>query len=224
MYPGFSKVSIIFNFTDMVRNYKRKTDRNLINEESIKKAIKDVLNKSESISSASRKYGLKRQTLQSRLKKRDPLKGSSESEDENEIKFQSKYTSKQVFTKAQEEELVAYVKKSAFHHFGLTYSSFRKLAYEFAFKNNLPHPSNWNTLKEASEDWLFGFLKRNPSLALRKPENISVSRVKALNKAAVEIYFTNLRNLYAKYNFLPKDVYNLDESGITTVLDTPKVK
>lgn len=162
--------------------------------------------------------------MQSRLKKRDPLKGSSDSESEIEMKFQSKYTSKQVFTKVQEEELVAYVKKSAFHHFGMTYSSFRKLAYEFALKNNLPRPSSWNAPKEASEDWHFGFLKRNPSLSLRKPENISVSRVKALNKTAVGTYFSNLRDLYDKHHFLPKDVYNLDESGITTVLDTPKVR
>lgn len=137
----------------------------------MKKAVADVLMQNETISSAARKYMIKRQTLQSRLKKRDPLEKPSDSE--SAMKFQSKYTSKQVFTKVQEEELVSYVKKSAFHYFGLTYSSFRKLAYEYALKNNIPRPCNWDVSKDASEDWLYGFLKRNETLSLRKPENIS---------------------------------------------------
>lgn len=90
--------------------------------------------------------------------------------------------------------------------------------------NNLPCPSGWETNKAAGESWLYGFLKRNPSLTLRKPEKTSLARLKGFTKSAVEEFFKNLSQVYSKYSFEPKDIYNLDETGITTVMDTPKVK
>lgn len=52
---------------NMVWNNKRKINRNSINENFMKKTVADVLMQNETISSAARKYMIKRQTLQSRL-------------------------------------------------------------------------------------------------------------------------------------------------------------
>lgn len=53
----------------MVRNYKSKTDRPNIDEATMRQALRDVLSKSKSQREAARVYGIKRQTLQSRINK-----------------------------------------------------------------------------------------------------------------------------------------------------------
>ena len=171
----------------------------------MRKAILDVKTGRETITSASFKHGIKRTTLQSRIKNNDPLKNSSDSETE-ERTYQSKYTSHQVLNKDQEKELADYVKKCAFYQHGLTYHTFKKFVYEFVVLNKISHPTKWDDCKEASEDWLFGFLKRNNTLALRKPERISLARVKGLNKEAVNIFFENLKNCMRK-NHLNRKIF-----------------
>lgn len=203
----------------MVRNYKRKTQRDAIDESAMKKAVADVLRGVETATSAGRKYNIKRQTIESRIKKQDPL-GDHTTED---TIYQSKFTWKQVFTMKEEIELVDYIKKCSYYQYGLSYKGFQKLAYEYANANGKVFPEKWNVSKEAGEDWLYGFMKRNPSLTLRKPERTSLARLKGFSKKAVDEFYANLKKLYQTYSFQSNDIYNLDETGITTVVDSPKV-
>lgn len=207
----------------MVRNYKAKTQRGSFDENAINKALSDVFAGVETPTSASRKYNVKRQTIESRIKKRAPLQDLSSDQTFKDIIYQSKYTGKQVFTKSEEVELYEYIKKCAWYQFGLTYKAFRKLAYEYAKTNGKAFPEKWNVMKEAGEDWLYGFMKRNPTLTLRKPEKTSLARLRGFTKKAVDEFYENLKRLYQTHSFQPKDIYNLDETGITTVVDTPKV-
>ena len=67
------------------------------------------------------------------------------------------------------------------------------------------------------------FMKRHKSLSLRKPENTSINRSLGFNKASIEEFQINYQNLLHKFEFTPERIYNLDETGITTVLQAPKV-
>nr|CAI5835300.1 unnamed protein product [Callosobruchus analis] len=65
--------------------------------------------------------------------------------------------------------------------------------------------------------WPRGFLKRNPHISLRSPESTSLARAQAFNKPNIDAYFKALSNILDQYKFLPENIYNMDESGLTTV-------
>ncbi|KAF2881234.1 hypothetical protein ILUMI_24939 [Ignelater luminosus] len=71
--------------------------------------------------------------------------------------------------------------------------------------------------KSVGDDWLQGFLKRNPQVCLRKPEATSINRITAFNKKEVTLFFTNLDKVITKYKFKENRIYNTDETGISTV-------
>lgn len=188
------------------------------------------MKKLETISSAALKYNLKRTTLNARIKKLRERKSNCEisdsgnSDDDDIYKFQSKYSTSQIFTQQQEFELSEYLKKCSRLCYGLTHDQVRKFAAEFAFMNKILVPESWVTNKKAGYDWLYGFIKRNNSLSLRKPEKTNISRIKGFSKNVVEDFFTKLRELMKQYSFRDADIFNLDETGITTVLESPKVR
>ncbi|KAB0789965.1 hypothetical protein PPYR_15751, partial [Photinus pyralis] len=66
-------------------------------------------------------------------------------------------------------------------------------------------------------------MKRNPIVALRKPEATSVNRITAFNKKEVQRFFDNLEDVQRKYNFKPHRIFNTDETGITTVQAPRKI-
>ena len=64
--------------------------------------------------------------------------------------------------------------------FGLTTADFKKLAFDVAEKLNIEHPFNKDS-KKAGRDWLSGFLRRHPELAVRHPEPTSMNRAVGFN-------------------------------------------
>lgn len=79
--------------------------------------------------------------------------------------------------------------------------------------------------KSAGRDFLAGFFQRHPDLCIRKPETTSINRILGFNKVKVDRFFQNLENVMTKYqlNFLPTHIYNMDETGVTTVQDTENI-
>ncbi|XP_074042558.1 uncharacterized protein [Leptinotarsa decemlineata] len=69
----------------------------------------------------------------------------------------------------------------------------------------------------AGPDWFTSFLKRNAGLAIRTPEATRLSRATSFNKTNVDRCFSNLEIVLRRYNFSPMDIWNMDETGITTV-------
>ncbi|XP_039752852.1 uncharacterized protein LOC120628493 [Pararge aegeria] len=77
--------------------------------------------------------------------------------------------------------------------------------------------------KSAGRDFLTGFFQRHPDLSIRKPEATSINRILGFNKAEVDQFFENLEKVMSKYHFPPSQIYNMDETGVTTVQDTEKI-
>ncbi|CAH2098160.1 unnamed protein product [Euphydryas editha] len=124
-----------------------------------------------------------------------------------------------VFTKEQEMEMADQVKFLSNIFYGYTAIQIRKMAYEYAVHNQIKHNFN-NTLRMAGKDWLTGFMRPN-KLSFRKAEGLN--KAKAFNKHEVSIFFKLLEELMEKYKFLPRNIFNVDETGITSVQDPGKV-
>lgn len=78
-------------------------------------------------------------------------------------------------------------------------------------------PDSWKTKLLADEDWLGSFLKCHPSLSIRSPQATSLSRATSFNKNNISLFFANLTAVYQRLNLSPGDIWNVDETGLTTV-------
>lgn len=203
----------------MPRNYKRVTTKALPKEEDLRNAIAAVRSKQLTIRAAAEKFNLTKsvvgyycvkQTLQS-------FNASST----QSIKRTEHHS--QIFTRKQEEEMTSYLKTCCLLNHGLTPIETRRLAQQYAEANKINCPPSWNIRKQASKDWFTGFLKRNPTLSVRKPEATSQARAAGFNRPVVNQFYSNLLSLLMKYNFLPGDIWNCDETNVPTVLQPPDV-
>lgn len=232
-------------FSDMVRTYKRKTIRALVSEEVYRAAIREVLKSKKSVRATAAKYGLKRATLQRRVnnilrlsesnrtsttsnnRHNDSDSGNSSSGDDLTAGLhdiaRKIFNTQQVFTDAEEMALENYFRRCSKMNFGLTYVQARDLAFEFAQRKTLKIPKQWKNNKTAGVEWMRSFMLRHLTLTLRTPENTSIARSNAFNKTNVDLFFANYSSVIERYKFQQHRIYNLDETGITTVLHCPKV-
>lgn len=123
----------------------------------------------------------------------------------------------QIFSKEQEEELVAYVLKCSKILYGLHIRDLKKVVYLFAKEINVKYPSQWDTHQRAGEDWYLGFMKRHRNLSLRTPEQTSLNRATSFNRRSVEAFFGLFDEVLSKHHYSAMDIYNMDESGFSTV-------
>ncbi|CAH1974021.1 unnamed protein product [Acanthoscelides obtectus] len=105
--------------------------------------------------------------------------------------------------------------------YGISSVELRRLVFEYAEKNCIPHQFN-KSAKLAGQDWFNGFLKRNLRISIRKPEATSMSRITAFNKE-VDLFFYNHNCEMDKYEFTASRIYNFDETGISTVQKPGKI-
>ena len=127
-----------------------------------------------------------------------------------------------VFTKDQQDQLRVDIKEISDRSFGLNTTQCRMLAYDFAEQNNRPHNFNHDT-KMAGMDWLRTF-KDAHGIALRMPEATSISRTMGFNRVEVGKFFDILRGIREENNFNVQQIFNIDESGLSTVpTKLPKV-
>lgn len=211
----------------MVRTYKRKKNRPEIPSSVMRNAIKHVFNRTMSVRRAAFEFNIPKSTLHDRIakmKKKGQKEIASDSGNDSDSGEElSKYATRQVFTPREEVELEEYMKVSSKMFYGLTYRCARTLAFEYASKINKNYPQTWNEKKMAGVEWMRSFMKRHPRLSYRKPENTSIARATSFNKSNVDHFFKNYAEVQTKYNFTAHRIWNTDETGITTVLQAPKV-
>jgi hypothetical protein len=82
-------------------------------------------------------------------------------------------------------------------------------------------PTGWFDEQHASSDWLSPFLKRKNKLSIRTPQATSLGRATSSNKHNAEMFFANLGKVYDKYKFQCQDIYNVDETAVTTCKKRP---
>lgn len=195
--------------------YQRKTDRQSWSVEDMSRAIQDVLSGTMGYLKAANMYSVPHSTLQDRVKK-----ARTQNLDSVQASTKSLGRFKNVFSADQESEIVEHVLTMEQRLFGLTLNDLRSLAFKLAVTNNIPHRFNIEKEK-AGKGWLYAFLRRHPEISLRTPENTSLARAKGFNRTAVGNFFDLLEPLMEQYNFRPENIYNVDETGITTVPNKP---
>ena len=73
----------------------------------------------------------------------------------------------------------------------------------------------------AGKDWLLSFLRRHPQLSIRTPEPTSAARERCFNQTNVDKFFDILSSVQEGHFFPPHRLFNVDETGITTVQTKP---
>ncbi|XP_062566558.1 uncharacterized protein LOC134228881 [Saccostrea cucullata] len=69
------------------------------------------------------------------------------------------------------------------------------------FKNGVP-----------GDDWWRAFKYRHPEIVIRRPEQLSTTRSRMLNKAVVQKYFKDLHIIIKQNKLAPSDIWNADET------------
>ncbi|CAG9577524.1 unnamed protein product [Danaus chrysippus] len=133
------------------------------------------------------------------------------------------YPEKTVFTASEEKVLCDYLLNCAAANFGLRTKEARTFAYSLAVKYNKKIPSSWTEHEMAGEVWLRSFMKRHPVVSLRLPQPTSIARATSFNRTNVQLFFQNYTSVVDKYKLQAKDIWNVDESGITTVQKPDRV-
>ena len=100
----------------------------------------------------------------------------------------------------------------------------KALVYDLAKANRLKYPETWDKEQLAGKEWYLGFMRRHAEkLRLRQPEATSLARATAFNPYTVGAFFNLLEQSYEKLAVTGAQIFNLDETGVTTVHKVPKV-
>jgi hypothetical protein len=206
---------LFFQFFATMPKFKgRKTNRGVWDSESMRKAVDKVLSGELKIRTAADRYDIPKSTLHERIKKLQAQK---------EVCFEPKLGRYQpTFNSNYEDILVEHVRDLSNRLMSLSKKEFLQLAFQLATSLKIPHKFN-KMKKIAGKDFYYGFLKRHPDISLRTPESTSLMRGVGFNKPQVDRFFEGLSGLMNKYNFKPSQIYNCDETGITTVQKHSKV-
>ena len=120
-----------------------------------------------------------------------------------------------------EDELVKHVKDLDAMMFGITAKDLMSLAYEVAVAHGITKFSD--VKKSAGKKWYYSFMRRHTELSLRSPEPTSLARAAGFNREAVYHYYDLLDKLIDEHHFTPDKIYNVDETGHSTVQTPSKV-
>lgn len=208
----------------MVGTYKRQTEAPGIPPEVMKQAVQEVVDKGQPLRQISKDFGVSRTTLRRYVNEaKEKGLGAMNCFAKTVSPDCFAKAHRFVFSKPEEDLLANYLTSASRQRHGLTKKMTRELALEYAKRNNKEYPSSWNTNGMAGVDWIDGFLKRQPSLSVRKPEPTSLSRGTSFNRTNVEAFYNNLEAVMERYKFEPADIDNVDETALKTMHKPPKV-
>lgn len=132
----------------------------LFDEDTMKKAVFKVVKRGCSIRGVAAKAGLSYATLRKYVVKYN----STKKENRKSLRFSPNYEVNQIFSKELEESLERYLLIARKLHYGLTSDIIKRLSFELAVKNDLKVPNSWARNQKAGKHWLYGYLKRHPTI------------------------------------------------------------
>lgn len=186
----------------MTRTYTRTTEINTYTTENLQRALQAIRDEGRKIREVGRCFSIPESTLRKKLLETRPIP--------------TRLGRKAVFSKELETELKEYILILAKLFYGVTPTELRRLVFRYAEEKKIRH--NFNKQKGlAGKDWLYGFLKRNPEVALRQPEGTSLNRIVSFNAEETSLFYANLTGVMDKYKFKENRIFNVDETGLSTV-------
>ncbi|XP_037300242.1 uncharacterized protein LOC115448810 isoform X1 [Manduca sexta] len=118
-----------------------------------------------------------------------------------------------IFSDAQELELADYLLIARKLCHGLTPKIVRQFAYQYASGNINTYAPTWSKHEAATYSWFYKFMNRHKQLTMKVPESASLSR----DNGRVGSFFESLKNLLIQYDFSAGQIWNVDETAITTI-------
>ncbi|XP_011870541.1 PREDICTED: uncharacterized protein LOC105563512 [Vollenhovia emeryi] len=209
-----------------MRNYKKKSDKGKTSEVVIKQAVEAVTLKNNTIAKTAKAYNVPLRTLErycAKARKNSEVAGKPISTEVVQELQPGYLKIRRVFDAEKENLLVAYVMKAADIYYGLSPKEIRKLAFQYAQVANIKMPESWSDKKMAGADWFTSFLKRHSTLSIRTPEATSLARTSSFNPTNVEKFFYNVKTVLEREKFEASDIWNVDETGVTTVQKPDRV-
>ncbi|XP_063594808.1 uncharacterized protein LOC134771775 [Penaeus indicus] len=179
----------------MLRNYVGKTQRAAVPLDVMKRAA-DAFIAGASLREVSRNFDIDRATL-----RRFIMKSRGKADNEIQTGYKRLSASKRIFPLQMENDLALHIKELSDRFHGLSVLGQRK---------------------KAGKDWFLSFKDRN-KLPVRAPESTSLARATAFNRYNVTQFYNNLAAVMDRHKFTANDIWNLDETGCTTVQNPGKV-
>jgi len=194
----------------MARKYVKKTDRGQYGNLKLVDALKAISDGIPLIR-VSKEYGIPARTLRRHRDRKVKVPGSV---------LLGRHAP--ALPEVVEKELHDHIKNMEQLLYGLSVRDVQQLAFDIAEHYGLNHPFS-KMKKRAGKDWLQGFFKRHGDLSVHSPQGTNLSRAVGFNKPKVQQFFALYKDLLQKHSYRPSQVWNMDESGISTVHEPGKI-
>ncbi|KAF4521422.1 hypothetical protein B566_EDAN010579 [Ephemera danica] len=193
---------------------KRQAHSTSIDENAILAAIKDIKEKKLTHETAALKYNLKKSTLKCRLKiyMSNETSGLTTGSSLRVRDRNTKYSSSQIFTRSEEQDLAYLINEVIEMRKLVTYQQMQEFVYEYAVKVGRDVSDIWTNVKMAPKCWLKRFLLRHPSI---KSDFIVLSVKSNLNSKfsleEIHRFFARLTSVIKKLFLSADRILNVDE-------------
>ncbi|XP_044733758.1 uncharacterized protein LOC123296361 [Chrysoperla carnea] len=175
-------------------------------EENMQQAIEAYRNKSCGFNECCRRFGIPKPTF------RRHINGTIK----RPLSFVKKNGKLPTLSENIEKELINRILNHESNFHGLSITDVRRLAFEIAEENQLPHKFN-REIKLAGKKWFYDFLKRHPNLPIRIQSENALRVTHGSNKEELNHFLEKIEK-YIRLNRIDVNrIYNMDESMFSTV-------
>ena len=126
-----------------------------------------------------------------------------------------------LFSKDEEQKLVDHITYMAHIGYGYNKANIQHMAKDYADSLG----KNGKAEEKLSSNWFYGFIDRWPNLKHVKPQKLSIYRAKSASREVLDKYYKELASVLTSNNLhdKPGQVYNVDEAGVSSEHNPPKV-
>lgn len=181
-----------------MRNPKRKTERGTASNETMLDAATAVIDNGASIRGTAKQHNVHYSTLCRFVAKVKAARYTNQP-----MPVAGYKPNRKIFTAEQEQAIVTYLASASDMFYGLSPKEARQLAFQCAVKFDVQFPTTWSDNSKAGEDWLSGFISRNPGLSIRTPEATSLAQPRVSTGQPLANFLTNCHRLLTAIHFKP---------------------